>query len=108
MLKGLRVIEDAYVANGEYVQSAYANKVVIISSKATGISKKKILSVKARLPIQYLSVILNKYRNYILAQQYKAERRKNMTSKRTGDGLYNGGSWDGLSMASQYIKIYRG
>ena len=86
----------------------YLNFEVEIPDQKIGISKKKILSVKARLPIQYLSVILNKYRNYILAQQYKAERRKNMTSKRTGDGLYNGGSWDGLSMASQYIKIYRG
>ena len=106
----LCVIDDCQLMDDQYVQRAYKNKLIVISTNTIMVAAKDVKATKARLPIQFLNTILEKYQKCIENAKYVTGKVDKNTSsyKRNNDGLYNGNSWDGLSMTKSYVKIYRG
>ncbi len=99
----LQVVDGKW-AKGNYVQKAYANKVVIIQKRKIKLGRNNVKEVKARLASRYVQDIIKRYEQYV-----KYTLVNNGIEKRaSADGLRTGNSWEGLSATSNYVKIYRG
>ncbi len=111
----LPIIRDTDFDDGQYVQRAYRDRLVVISEKA-GIAPDQITGIKARLAVQHLNAILEKYHNYIPPTETKGKKKTSPKKskqdpnnyRRSGDGLYDGNAWSGLAMTTTHVKIYRG
>lgn len=112
----LPVIRDTDYEEGQYVQRAYKDRLVVLS-EAVNIAPIQITGIKARLSNELVNNILEKYRGYIPKAKAKAKGNKSGVKnakadpnnyRRSGDGLYDGNAWTGLAMTTTHIKIFRG
>ena len=105
----LRVVPEDQCPQDEYVQKAYGDKVVLIEEETTVIYPSQITDTKARLAWHIvMNIIDNHYKCQKTAKRKKNKKQSNEKREKKGDGLYVGNPWEGLSMTTHHIKVYRG
>ena len=105
----LEVVPDDECPQDQFVQRAYRDRAVLIEQPAAVVFPSQIRKTKARLAKQIVEVILKNHYKLFGGKSSNGDQRKtNEKREKKGDGLYVGNPWEGLSMTTHHVKVYKG